>query len=205
MERSWKTLKILSGLLCALYLAACDGQAKGLSTGDYLGDPIIGDGSGTRTDGSDQGQLYTVTKIVEATSDIPSWTVNDLPFTGPRRQLSAVATDSQWPFEFNYTYPANNYQFNEARLLLVTSRDNSDTEAIFVDGVFTGRPPSNMVSGVSTKILHRDYSCVPACGGSTTADGVANTYFMDWALTHYKVGTQNTFDIAIANLLTSTN
>ena len=198
-------LKILTALACAFCVSACDGLAENLSTGDYLGDPVIGDGDGTRTDGSDGGQLYTVTKIVESTSDIPAWVTAELPFTGPRRQLGAAATDSQWPFEFNYVYPPNNYQFNDARLLLVTSRDSSDTEAIFMDGVFTGRPPSNSVSGVSTRILHRNYSCVPACTGGTTADGVANTYFMDWALTHYKISTANTFDIDIGNLLTSTS
>ena len=204
MGRSWLILSILSGLACVLLASGCDGLAKQLSTGDYLGDPVIDDGDGSRTDGSDQGQLYTVTKIVEATSDIPAWTASDIPFTGPRRQLGAVATDSQWPFEFNYTYPANNYQFNDARLLLVTSRDNSDTEAIFVDGIFTGRPPSSMVSGVSPMIVNRNYSCVPACGGATTANGPANTYFMDWALTHYKVGTLNTFDIDLSNLVSGT-
>lgn len=204
MGRFTGAIKITGLILFSAYLAGCDGKAEPLSTGDYLGDPVIDDGSGTRNDGTGGGQLYTVTKIVEATNDIPSWTNTDLPFTGPRRSLGTNITDSQWPFEFNYTYPANNYQLSDARLLLVTARDSSDTEAIFVDGVFTGRPPSSFVSGVSTKIAHRNYSCVGTCSGATAPNGAANTFFMDWAYSHYKIGTENTFDIGISSLLTST-
>lgn len=205
MGRIAAAVKILLLLAYGLYLTSCDGKAEGLSTGDYLGAPTIGDG-GTRTDGSPSGQLYTVTQIVEATNDIPAWTATDLPFTGPRRALGTVATDSQWPFEFNYTYPSANYELGDARLLIVTSRDSSDTEAIFVDGVFTGRPPESMVSGVSTQIVHRNYSCIGgACTGAKTPTGAANNYFMDWALQHYKISTPNTFDIGITDLLTSTS
>ena len=202
MGRLSSLLGILALIAVSAHLTGCDGKAQALSTGDYLGTPTIVDG-GTRPDGSG-GQLYTVTKIVESTNDIPSWTTTDLPFTGPRRSLGTVSVDSQWPFEFNYTYPPNNYSLGDARLLLVTARDSSDTEAIFVDGVFTGRPPASFVSGVSTKIINRNYSCVPACSGATTANGAANTFFMDWALTHYKISTLNTFDIGISSLLTST-
>ena len=205
MGRYWSAVVLLSLMSAFAFLSGCEGTAEALSTGDYLGDPVLDDeDGGTRTDGSGGAQLYTVTKIVEATNDIPTWTNSDLPFTGPRRSLGTNATDSQWPFEFTYTYPPNNYQLSDARLLLVTSRDTSDTEAIFVDGVFTGRPPSSMVSGVSTKIIHRNYSCVGTCSGATAPNGAANTFFMDWALSHYKITTENTFDINIASLLTST-
>lgn len=205
MGRFWSAMLLLSWVSACAFLSGCEGTADPLSTGDYLGDPVLDDeDGGTRTDGSGGGQLYTVTKIIEATNDIPTWTNTDLPFTGPRRSLGTSATDSQWPFEFAYTYPPNNYQLSDARLLLVTSRDSSDTEAIFVDGVFTGRPPNTMVSGVSTKIVHRNYSCAGTCSGATAPNGAANTFFMDWALSHYKIGTENTFDIDIASLLTST-
>ncbi|MEQ1722742.1 MAG: fibronectin type III domain-containing protein [Pseudobdellovibrio sp.] len=205
MGRFSGALKILVLLAYGVYVTSCDGKAEGLSNGDYLGAPTIGDG-GTRTDGSPSGQLYTVTRIIESTNDIPSWTATDLPFTGPRRALGVTATDSQWPFEFNYTYPTANFELGDARLLVVTARDSSDTEAIFVDGVFTGRPPESMVSGVSTKIQHRNYSCIgAACSGAKTPTGAVNTYFMDWALQHYKISTPNTFDIGISELLTSTS
>jgi hypothetical protein len=187
--------------LCFINLS-CKGKALDLYSGDYLGDPTIEDGGGTRGDGS--AQIYPVTTIIESTSDIPSWTNADLPFTGPRRVLGEIATDSQWPFEFNFTYPANNYSLGDARLSILTSRDSSDTEAIFIDGVFTGRPPAAMVSSSSTKITNRNYICVGTCSGGAAPTGAANTFFMDWALTHYKIATQNTFELNLENLLTPT-
>lgn len=203
MGRFTALLGLLALGLYTLHLTSCDGKAEPLSTGDYLGDPTIEDG-GSRSD-IDPGQLYNVTHIIEATSDIPSWTNSDLPFNTPRRQLGVSATDSQWPFEFNYTYPANNYALTEAHMLLVTQRDSSDTEAIFIDGIFTGRPPDNMVSTTSTKVTHRLYNCrTTECGGAIAPTGPANTFFLDWALNHYKVATENTFDIDLSNLLTNT-
>lgn len=198
-------LLILKGLvlfLALVHLTGCDGKAEELSKSDFLGDPTIDDG-GTRTDGSDQGQLYTVTKIVEATNEIAEWSLADLPFTGPRRSLGVNASDSQWPFKFSYTYPPNNYSLAEARLLIATSRDNSDTEGIFVDGVFTGRPPASFVSPNSPMITYRNYSC-SGCTGGAVPTGTANTYYLDWALTHYKIATVNTFDLNLKNLLTFT-
>ncbi len=206
MARLYKKV-ILKIFLLVVLLApstGCDGKAEDLSSGTYLGDPAIGDG-GTRTDGSDQGQLYTVTKIVEATNEISEWTTADLPFTGPRRSLGTVAVDSQWPFKYLFTYPPNNYAIGEAHLLLATSRDSSDTEGIFVDGVFTGRPPAGHPSPTSTKILYRNYSC-SGCTGGAVPTGTANTYYMDFSLTHYKIGSTviNTFDLDLATLLNYT-
>lgn len=189
-------------LLATHALIACDGKARDLTKGTLLGPSVIGDDE-SRDDGVDYGQIYTITNIVEATSDIPDWTNADLPFTGPRRQLGQSAADSQWPFQFIYSYPTNNYKMNEARVVIVTARDNSDTEGIFVDGVMTGRPPESMVSAVSTKILHRYYSCA-ACAGAKAPSMPTNTYFMDWALTHYKIGTPNSFDLNLTNLLVPT-
>ncbi len=186
-------------LSIGFYLTSCDGKVQELSTGNFLGDPTIDDG-GTRTDGSDQGQIYTVTKVIEATNEISEWSVSDLPFTGPRRSLGVNASDSQWPFKFVYTYPPNNYSLGEGRILLATSRDSSDTEGIFIDGVFTGRPPAGHPSPTSPKINYRNYSC-SGCTGGAIPTGTANTYYMDWALTHYKIGAVNTFDLNLTNLL----
>ncbi|MBC7753970.1 MAG: fibronectin type III domain-containing protein [Moraxellaceae bacterium] len=192
----------LSFFIFALYLSGCDGKAEVLSTGTFLGDPSLNDG-GTRTDGSDQGQIYTVTNIIEATNEIPEWSVTDLPFTGPRRNLGVNATDSQWPFKYTFTYPPNNYILGEARLLIATSRDSSDTEGIFVDGVFTGRPPASFVSANSPQILYRHYSCA-GCSGATLPNGPANIYYMQWALDHYKINTVNTFDLNLNDLINTT-
>ncbi|OFZ28405.1 MAG: hypothetical protein A2622_04710 [Bdellovibrionales bacterium RIFCSPHIGHO2_01_FULL_40_29] len=204
MGRHCITVTLKLGLLVVFWFftTGCDGKAEELSTGTYLGDPTIDDG-GTRTDGSDQGQIYTVTKIIEATDEIAEWTLADLPFTGPRRSLGQSATDSQWPFKFEFTYPPNNYSIGEARMLIATSRDSSDTEGIFVDGVLTGRIPAGHPSPSSPNILYRNYTC-SGCSGGAIPDGTPNTYYMDWALTHYKIGAVNTFDLDLTDLLTST-
>lgn len=191
---------LLSSFIASL--TSCEGSAEDLYSSDYLGDPTIDDG-GSRTDGSDQGQIYTVTKIVEATNEIVEWDVANLPFTGPRRSLGVSATDSQWPFQFLYTYPANNYAIGDARLLIATSRDSSDTEGIFIDGVLTGRIPAGHPSPSSPQILYRNYSC-SGCTGGAIPTGTANHFYMDWALSHYKIGAVNTFDLSITNLLTYT-
>lgn len=205
MGRFYKLLQILGLVSILAYIAACDGKADPPFAGSHLGDAVIDDGGGGTRSDIDPGQLYVVTKIVAASSDITSWVNADLPFNTPRRQLGVSATDSQWPFEFGYTYPANNYALTEAHLLMVTARDSSDTEAIFIDGVFTGRPPNTMVSTTSTKVTHRLYNCrTTECGGAIAPTGTANTFFLDWALNHYKVSTDNTFDINLQNLLTNT-
>lgn len=187
-------------LMC---LSGCNGSARPLSKGSSLGPAIIGE-EGERVDGNDFGQIYTVTNIVEATTDIPEWTDAELPFAGPRRQIGQNFTDSQWPFKFTFTYPPNNYKLGEAHLVIVTARDSSDTEGIFVDGVMTGRPPSTNVSTTSTKVTHRHYVCSGTCSGGIAPTTPSNLYFMDWALTHYKVATPNSFDLNIAQLLDPT-
>ncbi len=188
-------------LLCAVFAAGCDGKAEELSTGTFLGDPSLVDG-GTRTDGSDQGQLYTVTKIVEATPEISEWLNSDLPFTGPRRALGDPTLNSQWPFKYEFTYPPNNYAIGDARILLATKRDASDTEGIFVDGVLTGYPPTGSPSPSSPKILYRNYTCaLGACTGGAVPTGTPNLYYMDFALTHYKINLPNTFDLSLSELL----
>ncbi len=196
-----KFVKVLLFSLMLIYWSGCDGKAELLSSGTYLGDPTTSDG-GIRTDGSTQGQIYTVTKVVEATNEISEWTTADLPFTGPRRSLGTVAVDSQWPFKYLFTYPPNNYSIGQAHLLLATSRDSSDTEGIFVDGVFTGRPPAGHPSPTSPNILYRNYSC-SGCTGGAVPTGTANTYYMDFSLTHYKIGSTviNTFDLDLSTLL----
>ncbi len=187
--------------LYLVYATSCDGKAEALSTGTFLGDPTVDDG-GTRTDGSDQGQLYTVTKIVEATPEITEWLNSDLPFTGPRRALGDPTINSQWPFKYEFTYPPNNYAIADARILLATRRDSSDTEGIFVDGVLTGYPPTGSPSPSSPKILYRNYTCaLGACTGGAIPNGTPNLFYMDFALTHYKINLPNTFDLALGELL----
>lgn len=196
-------LLVLAGFcLLVSYQLGCDGKAKDLAKGSNLGDAVIGDGSGgTRTDGSDFGQIYNVTTIIPATQGIASYATSDLPSVQPTRNFDNTAPNAQWPFEFTFTYPANNYKLGEAHLVLVASRDNSDTEGIFLDGVFSGRPPGGDVTN-SPKITHRFYECVGACAGGTPARSAPyNRYIMDFGLTHYKIGTENSFDLNLTDLL----
>lgn len=199
-------LNLVLLMMSSIFLIQCSGQKLDLSGASNLGETIVDDGS--RADGSDLGAIYNVTTVVQATSDIPEWSDAELPFAPPsraRQTLGQNFSDTQTPFKFTYTYPANNYKLNTAHILIDTSRDNSDTEGIFVDGVFTGRVPGSMV-GTSPHIIHRHYVCVQqACNGATAPTSPSNTYFMDWSLTHYKQNTINTFDLDLTDLLAPTS
>ncbi len=190
----------------SIFFMNCQGQKLDLSGASSLGDTIVDDGS--RTDGSDLGSIYNVTMIVSATPHINEWTNAELPFAPPSRPRQAMGenySDTQTPFKFEYTYPPNNYKLTTAHILMDTSRDSSDTEGIFIDGVFTGRVPGSMV-GTSPMITHRHYFCAQqACAGATAPASPTNTYYMDWALTHYKQNTVNTFDLDVEDLLAPTS
>lgn len=187
------------------FIISCEGQKLDLNGGSSLGSPVVDEG--TRSDGNDLGAIYNVTTLVEATSDIPEWSNAELPFnpTRPRQAFGENFQDTQTPFKFSYSYPANNYKLNSAHVLIDTSRDTSDTEGIFIDGVFTGRVPGNFV-GTSPYVIHKHYVCVQtACTGAKAPSTPSNTYYMDWALSHYKQNTVNTFDLDVKDLLTPTS
>lgn len=203
MHFRWNLVRLT---LLSFLIFSCQGQKLDLAGASSLGETIVDGGS--RTDGSDLGTIYNVTMVVSATSDIPEWTNSELPFAPPSRPRQAIGenySDTQTPFKFSYTYPPNNYKLNSAHILIDTARDTSDTEGIFVDGVFTGRVPGSMV-GTSPMITHKHYVCVQqACSGATAPTNPSNTYYMDWSLTHYKQNTVNTFDLDLADLLTPTS
>lgn len=182
--------------LLILAIAACGKIVPLLPEGE-LGDAVIGDGQGLRTDGSDQGSIISVTQIYEAVGDgtLPGFSVGagDYPFTNNPVAIGAPSNNQHTPFYFTYTYPPNNYSLAEAHLLIDTERDATDTEGIWVDGVFTGRPPGGNVNGASPNIVHAHYA------GSGNPE---NTYYMDFSLAHYAQFTRNTFDLDIAELLT---
>ncbi len=199
----------LTCLSCVLILAAACGQKQDFEYGDELDPATLGGSGATQTEGQATSttqkttkagrsfQIVPVTQIIEATSSIPGWARSDLPFTGNPVTINQAVTDGQTPFNFSFDYPENNYQFLEAHLVIDTSRDNSDTEAIFVDGILSGRPPLNMVNTTSPKITDAVYY-----GSSATTP---NTYFIDWSVAHYKQATRNSFDLLLSDLVKGTS
>lgn len=206
-------LSLLGISLAPLLMNACNGKAVELHNEGSIGNSVIGDGGGSRTDGADLGSIYTVTKVVEATQGIPGWGNADMPLDTnnyPVQNLGSFTLNTQTPFHFSYTYPANNYKLSEGHVVIVTARDNSDTEGIFVDGVLTGRLPANAPS-TSTRITHRYYTCSGSCTSGGTPSTPSNTYYMTWSLSHYKASNlglnqiyKQMIDLRLADLLTPT-
>lgn len=193
----------------AVLMALVDGcgKKKPFDRGEELSPAVLGGSGGSRTQTTQTTSTKTgtnktlynivnVTQIVEATSGIAEWNVADLPFTGPVVAIGQSVLDTQTPFQFAYSYPQNNYQFVEAHLVIETSKDTSDTEAIFVDGVLSGRPPAGAVNTASPHITDKVYF------GSGAA--TLNTYYIDWSLGHYQPNTRNSFDLNVSDLLAAT-
>jgi hypothetical protein len=197
----------LQGLLVVVVLAimaailgastGC-GRAIPLSTEGLLGDAVITGTGGSRVDGADIGSIYNVTTVIAATQGNPFATTAELPFTGPVRAFGNTTANSQWPFYFTYSYPPNNYKLAEAHLVMDVTRDNSETEGIFVDGVFSGRPvASNQANTATAQITGHIYE------GNAQGQS-ANMYFSTFPLDHYRHSTRNSFDLLIDKLLEST-
>lgn len=208
-SRSFGALETIQVRLIAvmLMIASC-GQKQGYDQGNELEGAVLGGGGATRTETvptvitkapvvtthtPPTYNIVNVTEIVPASSGLPGWTAAMLPFTGTPVGIGSPVQDAQTAFQYNFSYPQNNYQFVEAHLVIDTARDNSDTEAIFVDGVFTGRPPLANVNNASTEVTHKLYF-----GNGVNTE---NTYYIDFSLAHYKVATRNTFDLLLSDLL----
>src|SRR5687767_3634269 len=127
-------------VVSALALLAGCGQATQLYRGALLGDAVVEETGASRTDGANFGRIYSVTQIVSAPTGGLGWATSDLPFTGPPVGIGQPVTDGQTGFQFDFDYPLNNFQLADAHVVIDTQRDTSDTEAIFVDGVLSGRP-----------------------------------------------------------------
>lgn len=192
----FRFFRTLVAVVAASTLWNC-GSKVPLTPGSRLGAAILEGTGETRDNGQGLGKIYTLSQIIPATSGLAGWTAAQLPFTGTAVAIGQPVTDGQTPFVFEFDYPPNNFTLAETRLVINTSRDNSDTEGIFVDGVFSGRPPTNMVNTSSPKITHAIYF---GNGGATV-----NKYYIDWSLAHYKINTINTFDLDLSSLLTGTS
>lgn len=205
------TRTVLLILCSAFLLISCKGSKKGIHFEGSIGDSVVGDGGGTRTDGANLGSIYTVYKVVEATGGIPGWTNAEMPLGGTYTPiaLNTETQNRQTPFHFTFSYPPNNYKLAEAHLIINTKRDNSDTEGIFVDGVMTGIFPNDAPSN-SSRITHRYYACQTSCTTGGTPSTPANRYYMSWSLGHYKSNStlasapKQTVDLRISDLLAPT-
>jgi hypothetical protein len=196
-------LNILYPLLALIPALAGCGKAIPIIPEGEIGDARIADG-GTRTDGPDGGSfggLRSVTLIFPASGSgsIPGWTYaaggGHYPFVGPLKSFGTDYSNGQAPFYFSYSYPPNNFALSTAQLLVDTARtqDTSDSEGIFVDGVFTGYPSNGELNQSSSKVTDKLHASL---GGSSK-----NTTFVDFAIQHYTPGTRNTFDLRIKDLV----
>jgi hypothetical protein len=166
-------------------------------------------------------EIVRVQKIVPAQDVIGDWQPGatppydweqaDLPFfyasTLPRAMEpypgAQPPRDTQWPVKFTFAYPQNNFQFKEARLVVDTQRDNSDTEGIYVDGVFSGRPPNAQLAGIDGRITDPDYRIYVSdelAGGTSSGTGQNRQYIRD-ALENYRRDQINSFYLDVAHLI----
>lgn len=229
MRQHCRTAKWIPCQFALLTLLGC-GHAEPLETGTELEPVVLGGGGASRTQGTIVTEptptatatrtprpqptpipalIYPLTFVVEATEGIEGWQQTDLPFTPPAipfvpnpLPVGWVSSDRQTPLSFVFEMPDNGFEFHNAHFIVDTSRDTTDTEGIFVDGVFSGKPPWNFVNTTSTKITDAVYA---AMDGATTQGPGTNTYYIDWSLSHYKHGTRNTFDLDLADLLAATS
>ncbi len=189
MWKGW-TLAVL-----LLALGAC-GKAVPINPEGDAGDAVLGE-AGTRTDGSNLGAIYPVAMFHSATGSgsIPGWTFSsgggDYPFVGTPLSIGQFITDRQTPFYFTYVYPPNNFKLSNAHLFIDTQRDSSDTEGIFLDGIFTGTPANQHTTSKVTAAYH-------ASAGGTGE----NRYYNDYSIAHYAQLQLNTFDLDISKLIT---
>ena len=208
---------VLSLMIASGLWSGC-GEAIPLYNQGLIGAAVEGGNGGSRVDGSDLS-IYPVNQVIVATAANPYPTLAELPFLGQQpgvvsaQSTGAVTighpcTDGQTYFYYQYAYPPNNYKLSEAHLVLDVKRDPSDTEGIFVAGAFSGAPPLSFVNTGSPHVqypLYLGYTGPTGSWYTGPAPYTPNTYYNDWAISHYKIGALNTFDLNIDSLLNYTN
>ena len=101
--------------------------------------------------------------------------------------------------QFNYSYPQNNFRLSSAQLIIDTEKDDTDTEAIVVDGVYNGYTVGNEHS---SSFVTDDFSCLIA-NGQTDANhclATGNYYYSEYSYTHYSINERNTIDLDIQDI-----
>ncbi len=212
-----KNIPVVS-IVLALSLTGCTGSAQKLFNAGNLGSNVLSDSTGgSRVDGGDTGTIFNVTQVVNATSysagattysiaqpyPAPSPAVVSFPFIGTNPAQPFIAygaspiQDSLTPFHFAYSYPSNNYKLASARLVVELNRDDTGTEAMFLDGVLTGRPVSGypVVGGNSPVVSSWRIDSLASTGGTK------NTKFIDQQGVYYRSRTINFADFDIDSLI----
>ena len=125
--------------------------------------------------------------------------VTHLSMTQMRRQQN-----TNFPAEFNFDYPDTNFQLSRANLIIDTLKDDSDTEGIWIDGMFSGIPPT-VNAGRYTS----------ADGFPNAADwfevyaytplSTANYYYVVNGFQNYVIDKRNTFDFDIREAIKNPN
>ena len=218
----------LASSAVALLLGACTGNAQKLFNAGNLGSNVLSDSTGgSRVDGGDTGTIFNVTQVVNARP----YTTADNSFAAVPG-IAAAATfpfhptnlhspqpfiaysnlsptfDSLTPFDFTYSYPANNYKLASAHLVVELNRDDTGTESIFVDGVLAGRPVcADVFLGAGTPIVPAwrvDENTHPSCSTDPNRNmtaGTKNTEFIDRQGKYYRSKTINFADFDIDTII----
>jgi hypothetical protein len=193
-------------LIAVIALYGCsDGEVQNIGTNET--EEFISGGVASSVGAStSSGNTVTVmpdiveVNIIVAAED---WDTSDadydenvMPFYGAGNRTSilgdghsgAFPTNTQYPAQFNFTYPANNFQLSTANLIVDTAKDSSDTEGIWIDKTFTGIPPSVNASQDTTNMW--------AEVGSTysPANTAYNHYYVENGFLNYVIDKRNTFD-----------
>jgi len=189
----------------------------------YARTPVAVSGASSKS----RGATKTLENIREITMIVPAqnWyssgatplasPTDDIPFkSSSGSTISACiigesCSNRMTAIQFNFTYPSNNFLLNNAHLVVNTQRDTSGTEGIFVDGVFSGAPPSSTINYSSSMIRSPDPSLSGDVSGLVLYDGAGassdqNSYFIDQSLRYYAANALNGFDFDLKDLLSPT-
>lgn len=217
--------KFFEALFVSLLLSCSEGEVQpignqdtegsggtfGTSGGAYqAGSSTISTGSSTSSGNvvTVMPNLVEVSFITEATNwngtTDASFDASKLPFNNGNYtnilgdgHTGGFTLNTQYTSEFNFTYPPNNFQLTKANLIVDTAKDSSDTEGIWLDGVFTGVPPSvNADTSLTTDAWYKvnaydkDYSNY-------------NYYYIENGFLNYVIDKRNTFNFDMREVFKS--
>ena len=104
--------------------------------------------------------------------------------------------------QFDFDYPENNFRLTGANLIIDTQKDGTDTEAVVVDGYYTGYTVGNEHT---SPFVTQDWSCLISYldDDNSHCPTTGNYYYSDHSLTHYSIDEKNTFDLDIQDVFSN--